>query len=39
MLTSHLLFVGFGLNDQNFLELAASVTNVRKSAVAGRRPW
>lgn len=38
MLTSHLLFVGFGLTDQNFLELAASVTTVRKSAMVDDGP-
>ncbi len=38
MLTSHLLFVGFGLKDQNFLKLGASVTRVRKSAMASDHP-
>jgi hypothetical protein len=32
LLTSHLLFVGFGLQDKSFLELACGVSNVRKRA-------
>lgn len=34
MLTSHLLFVGFGLTDKNFLELATAVREVRSQAEA-----
>lgn len=32
MLTSHLLFVGFGLVDRNFLKLAEAVNRVRREA-------
>lgn len=32
MLTSHLLFVGFSMTDQNFLNMAAAVARVRKDA-------
>ncbi len=32
MLTSHLLFVGFGMKDKNFLELAAAVSRARSEA-------
>ncbi|NYJ02437.1 hypothetical protein HNR19_003135 [Nocardioides thalensis] len=32
MLTSHLLFVGFGLADDNFLDLARAVSKVRREA-------
>lgn len=32
MLTSHLLFVGFGMQDENFLDLAKAVTKVRAEA-------
>jgi hypothetical protein len=32
MLTSHLLFVGFSMTDQNFLSMAAAVARVRKDA-------
>lgn len=34
MLTSHLLFVGFSLTDQNFLGMAAAVARVRQDAEA-----
>lgn len=37
LLTSHLLYVGFGLQDKSFLELAQRVTNVRERAEGDTR--
>lgn len=38
MLTSHLLFVGFSLTDESFLELAAAVSRVRAAADVAEVP-